>query len=60
MLKEPQAGRVKTCLGKDIGMVDSAWWFRHRTQRILRVLRDLKWTIILAVSSDKAAFTKHI
>ena len=60
MLKEPRAGRVKNRLGKDIGMVDSAWWFRHQTRRLLRVLRDPQWTITLAVSPDKAAFAKHI
>ena len=59
MLKEPRAGPVKTRFGKDIGMVDSAWWLRHQTRRILRVLRDLKWTITLVVSPDKAAFAKH-
>ena len=40
-------------------MVDSAWWFRYQARRILRVLRDLKWTIPLAVSSDEATFAKH-
>ena len=29
MMKEPRAERVKTRLYKDIGMVNSAWWFRQ-------------------------------
>ena len=58
MLKELHAGYVKTCLGKDIGMVDSAWWFRHQTRRLLRILRDPQWMITLAVSPDKADFAK--
>ena len=29
MVKEPRAGRVKTRLGKDIGLTASAWWFRQ-------------------------------
>ena len=36
MLKEPRPGRVKTRLGRDIGMVEAAWWFRHQTARLIR------------------------
>jgi len=36
MLKEPRAGRVKTRLGRDIGMVPAAWWFRHQVRGLLR------------------------
>ena len=60
MLKEPRAGRVKTRLGKDIGMVPAAWWFRHQSRRLLRELKDPRWTITLAISPDKAAFGKRI
>ena len=60
MLKEPRAGRVKTRLGKDIGMVPAAWWFRHQSRRLLRELEDPRWTITLAISPDKAAFGKRI
>ncbi|MGB0958837.1 MAG: TIGR04282 family arsenosugar biosynthesis glycosyltransferase [Halocynthiibacter sp.] len=52
MLKEPHAGRVKTRLGRDIGMVPAAWWFRHQVRRILRRLEDPRWDLILAVSPD--------
>ena len=55
MLKEPCPGRVKTRLGRDIGMTAAAWWFRHQTARLLRrVGSDPRWTTIAAVSPDKA------
>ena len=52
MLKEPRPGRVKTRLGRDIGMVPAAWWFRHQTARLLRRLEDPRWRLVLAVSPD--------
>ena len=54
MLKEPRAGRVKTRLGQEIGMVAAAWWFRHQARRALRRLDDPRWQISLAVSPDNA------
>ncbi|SLN30451.1 hypothetical protein PAM7971_01147 [Pacificibacter marinus] len=30
MVKDPVPGRVKTRLGRDIGMVPAAHWFRHQ------------------------------
>ncbi|MBL4807251.1 MAG: hypothetical protein JKY31_08175, partial [Rhodobacteraceae bacterium] len=50
MLKEPRAGRVKTRLGRDIGMTSAAWWFRHQTRRLIRQLTDPRWEIILSVA----------
>ena len=55
MLKEPRAGRVKTRLGRDIGMVAAAWWVRHQTARLLRRLDDPSWRLVLAVAPDRAA-----
>lgn len=52
MLKEPRPGRVKTRLGRDIGMVGAAWWFRRQTRRLLRRIEDPRWTLTLAVSPD--------
>lgn len=52
MVKEPHPGRVKTRLGREIGMVTAAWWFRHQVQLLLRRLRDPRWDIVLAVSPD--------
>ncbi len=53
MVKEPRPGRVKTRLGRDIGMVAAAWWFRHQTRALIRRLRDPRWTLVLAVSPDR-------
>ncbi len=52
MVKEPRPGRVKTRLGREIGMVPAAWWFRHQTKSLLRRLTSPRWTLILAVSPD--------
>lgn len=54
MLKEPVAGRVKTRLGREIGMTRAAWWFRHQTRALLRRLDDPRWQLWLAVSPDHA------
>ena len=51
MVKEPQAGRVKTRLGRDIGMTAAAWWFRHQNKRLIRELgADPRWQLRLSVS----------
>ena len=53
MVKEPRPGRVKTRLGRDIGMTAAAWWFRHQTRALIRRLRDPRWQIVLCVSPDR-------
>ncbi len=60
MVKEPRPGRVKTRLGRDIGMVGAAWWFRHQTRSLIRRLRDPRWQIVLAVSPDREGLTSSI
>ncbi len=52
MVKEPRPGRVKTRLGRDIGMVDAAWWYRHQCRALIRQLRDPQWQLVLAVALD--------
>lgn len=52
MVKEPRPGRVKTRLGRDMGMVGAAWWFRHQTRRLIRRLEDPRWRVVLAVAPD--------
>lgn len=52
MVKEPRPGRVKTRLGRDIGMTAAAWWFRHQTRRLLRRIKDPRWQVVLAVAPD--------
>lgn len=60
MVKEPRPGRVKTRLGRDIGMVGAAWWFRHQTRVLLRRLRDPRWRIVLAVSPDAEGMASRV
>ena len=53
MVKEPHPGRVKTRLGRDLGLTRAAWWFRHQTRRLIRKLaQDQRWDTVLAVSPD--------
>jgi hypothetical protein len=54
MVKEPRPGRVKTRLGRDIGVIPATWWFRHQSDRLIRRLRDPRWQIVLAVAPDRA------
>ncbi len=60
MVKEPRPGRVKTRLGREIGMVPAAWWFRHQSLALLRRLRDPRWGITLAVSPDAEGLSSRI
>ncbi len=54
MLKQPVAGRVKTRLGREIGMTGAAWWFRHQSTRLIRRMQDPRWQTWLAVAPDSA------
>jgi rSAM/selenodomain-associated transferase 1 len=60
MLKEPRPGRVKTRLGREIGMVGAAWWFRRQTRALLRRIEDPRWTLTLAVSPDHAGLQSRV
>jgi rSAM/selenodomain-associated transferase 1 len=60
MLKEPRVGRVKTRLGRDIGMVGAAWWFRHQVRRLLRRIDDPRWNVVLAVAPDRAGMISRV
>ena len=60
MVKEPRAGRVKTRLGRDIGMVPAAWWFRHSVHRLLRNVTDPRWDLLLAVSPDAEGLRSRV
>jgi rSAM/selenodomain-associated transferase 1 len=60
MLKEPRPGRVKTRLGRQIGMIDAAWWFRHQTRRLLQRVQDPRWDTLLAVSPDAAGMNSRV
>ena len=54
MVKEPRAGRVKTRLGREIGMVTAARWYRQQVTGLLRRLRDPRWQLVLSVAPDAA------
>ncbi|WP_136439916.1 TIGR04282 family arsenosugar biosynthesis glycosyltransferase [Pacificoceanicola onchidii] len=60
MVKEPHPGRVKTRLGRDMGLTAAAWWFRHQVTRLLRRLEDPRWQIILAVAPDREGLQSRI
>jgi len=60
MVKEPRPGRVKTRLGKDIGLTASAWWFRHQTRALLRRIEDPRWETVLAVAPDREGLQSRI
>ena len=60
MLKEPRAGRVKTRLGRGIGMVTAAWWFRHQVKSLLRRIDDPRWNVVLAVAPDRAGMISRV
>lgn len=60
MVKEPRPGRVKTRLGRDIGMTAAAWWFRHQTRKLLRRIEDPRWSVVLAVSPDRAGLQSRV
>lgn len=60
MVKEPHPGRVKTRLGRDIGMVAAAWWFRHQVRRLLRRIEDPRWCLVLAISPDRAGMASRV
>jgi len=59
MAKEPRLGRVKTRLGRDIGIVPATWWFRHQSKTLINRLQDPRWEIVLSVSPDVAAVNSN-
>lgn len=60
MVKEPRPGRVKTRLGKDIGLTASAWWFRHQVGSLLRRIEDPSWDVVLAVAPDHEGMSSRV
>lgn len=60
MVKMPRPGRVKTRLGRGIGMVGAAWWYRHQVTRLLRRLEDPRWRVVLAVAPDTEGMTARV
>lgn len=60
MVKEPRPGRVKTRLGREVGMVTAAWWFRHQVNGLLSRVRDPRWQVVLAVAPDVAGLRSRV
>ncbi|MDC0737622.1 TIGR04282 family arsenosugar biosynthesis glycosyltransferase [Cognatishimia sp. SS12] len=60
MVKEPHPGRVKTRLGRDLGMTGAAWWFRHQVAAVLRRLQSPKWDLVLAVAPDHEGLQSRV
>lgn len=60
MIKEPRPGRVKTRLGRELGMTTAAWWFRHQVRRLICRLRDPRWDLVLAVSPDAEGLVSRV
>lgn len=60
MVKEPRPGRVKTRLGRDLGYVEAAHWYRRTTLDTIRRLTNPRWDLILAVSPDKEGLTSRV
>lgn len=54
MTKLPQPGRVKTRLGRQIGMIDAAGWMRRQARALLREVTSPRWHLCLAVTPDGA------
>lgn len=60
MLKEPRPGRVKTRLGREIGMTTAVWWFRHQATELIRRLQDPRWDVVLVVSPDSEGMKSRV
>lgn len=55
-LKAPMAGRVKTRLGREIGMGRAAVLFRRMTQMTLKEASKGPWRVILAIDPHKELY----
>lgn len=53
--RAPQAGRVKRRLGKEIGVMEAARFYRRILDaQIRRMMRDPRWTVWLFITPDTA------
>ncbi len=58
MFKEPVAGRVKTRLGANKGVVKATWFYRHTSRAIIaRLVADKRFRMTIAVAPDTALCT---
>ncbi|WP_415922516.1 TIGR04282 family arsenosugar biosynthesis glycosyltransferase [Tateyamaria sp. SN6-1] len=54
MVKEPRPGQVKTRLGRDIGMVEAAHWYRRHSAALVHRLVDERWTLVAGYAPKTA------
>lgn len=54
MAKEPQPGRVKTRLGREIGMEKAADWYQQNVEELVRHVDLPDWDLILSIAPASA------
>lgn len=54
MFKEPKPGLVKTRLGRDIGMLEAAKWYRRHSGQLMYDLNDPRWSRVAALAPTNA------
>ena len=60
-VKEPVPGRVKTRLGREVGMVSAAGWFRRQSCALVRSLAaDPRWETCIAVTPDREGLESRV
>ncbi|HRY05807.1 MAG TPA: TIGR04282 family arsenosugar biosynthesis glycosyltransferase [Hyphomicrobiaceae bacterium] len=60
MVKAPQAGRVKTRLAREIGVVGATSFYRHASAAVVgRLGCDRRWQTLLAVAPDTAMNARY-
>lgn len=60
MAKEAVAGRVKTRLARDIGVVAATAAYRQMLKRTIDHLQDARWRTVLAVTPDSGVASRTI
>ncbi|MGI9475826.1 MAG: TIGR04282 family arsenosugar biosynthesis glycosyltransferase [Hyphomicrobiaceae bacterium] len=59
MAKEPVAGRVKTRMARDIGVVPATWFYRHNLAAVTaRLSRDPRWQTLFSVAPATATASR--
>lgn len=60
MVKAPHAGRVKTRLAREVGVVGATAFYRHASSAVVaRLGSDPRWQTLLAIAPDTATRASH-
>ncbi len=60
MVKAPQAGRVKTRLAREVGVVSATSFYRHASSAVVgRLGSDPRWQTLLAIAPDTATKARY-